>query len=289
MGYIFNHIDSIISIKNNDDTWFIELNKNIENFISSDEFPLNVQFINSYNKKIVWETKLNPNCWCSTPLVRNKDLKILTKNNKVLYDIPYDRSKYFDLAEDVFYMYFTSNNLKNGVVVGAGDGSYGEWLNPAIKGLTKVLLIEPNKEEFKILYEDFNQYPNINFLNKGVDIKKSYREFFICPEWLGISSVIKENILNYNIEDENILSEMIECESLNLLLKEDSYDWLRLDVEGLDSSLILSLDEDVLKNLKYLQYEHINITEEEKINTNLFLEKHGFKTYVVGIDIVCVK
>ena len=33
----------------------------------------------------------------------------------------------------------------------------------------------------------------------------------------------------------------------------------------------------------------INITEEEKINTNLFLEKHGFKTYVVGIDIVCVK
>jgi FkbM family methyltransferase len=289
MGYSFNRVDSIISINNNNDIWFIELNKNIEFFLSPEEFPLSVQFINSYNKKIVWESQLSPDCWCSSPSVRNKDLKISTKTNKVLYWIPYDRSKYFDLAEDVFCLYIATNNLKNGVVVGAGDGSYGEWINPLIEGLTKVLLIEPNKKEFEILYNDFRHYPNVNFLNKGIDVENAHREFFICPEWLGISSLIKENILNYKIEDKNILSEMIECESLNLLLKKDSYDWLRLDVEGLDSDLIFSLDEDVLNNLKYLQYEHINITEEEKINTNLFLEKHGFKTYVVGIDVVCIK
>ena len=283
------NIDKIITIKDEDGFWFIELSKNIEFFLPPEEFPLNVQFLNSYIKKIIWESKLNPSTWVSFPSRHTVDLQISTKSNKVLYYIPFNKTKYFDLIEDIFYNCILTHNLKNGVVVGAGDGSYGEWLNPVIKGLTKVLLIEPNEKEFEILYEDFKHYSNIDFLNKGVDIEKSNREFFICPEWLGISSVIKENILNFKIEEKNILSEMIECESLNFLLKKDSYDWLRLDVEGLDSSLIFSLDKDVLKSLKYIQYEHINITEEDKIKTNIYLESNGFKVFMVNIDMVAIK
>jgi len=283
------NIDKIITIKDEDGFWFIELSKNIEFFLPPEELPLNVQFLNSYTKKIIWESKLNSSCWVSFPSQKNVDLQILTESNKVLYYIPVNKTKYFDLVEDIFYNCIVTHNLKNGVVVGAGDGSYGEWLNPVIKGLTKVLLIEPNEKEFEILYEDFKHYSNIDFLNKGVDIEKSNREFFICPEWLGISSVIKENILNFKIEEKNILSEMIECESLNFLLKKDSYDWLRLDVEGLDSSLIFSLDKDVLRSLKYIQYEHINITEEEKIKTNIYLESNGFKVFMVNIDMVAIK
>lgn len=283
------NIDKIITIKDEDGFWFIELSKNIEFFLPPEELPLNVQFLNSYIKKIIWESKLNPSTWVSFPSRHAVDLQISTKSNKVLYYIPFNKTKYFDLIEDIFYNCILTHNLKNGVVVGAGDGSYGEWLNPVIKGLTKVLLIEPNKKEFEILYEDFKHYSNINFLNKGVDIEKSNREFFICPEFLGISSVIKENILNFKIEEKNILSEMIECESLNFLLKKDSYDWLRLDVEGLDSSLIFSLDKDVLRSLKYIQYEHINITEEEKIKTNIYLESNGFKVFMVNIDMVAIK
>ena len=33
----------------------------------------------------------------------------------------------------------------------------------------------------------------------------------------------------------------------------------------------------------------LDMTNCDFLFTNLFLEKHGFKTYVVGIDIVCVK
>ena len=250
------NIDKIITIKDEDGFWFIELSKNIEFFLPPEEFPLNVQFLNSYIKKIIWESKLNPSTWVSFPSRHTVDLQISTKSNKVLYYIPFNKTKYFDLIEDIFYNCILTHNLKNGVVVGAGDGSFGEWLNPVIK---------------------------------GVDIEKSNREFFICPEWLGISSVIKENILNFKIEEKNILSEMIECESLNFLLKKDSYDWLRLDVEGLDSSLIFSLDKDVLKSLKYIQYEHINITEEDKIKTNIYLESNGFKVFMVNIDMVAIK
>jgi FkbM family methyltransferase len=287
--YKFNSINRLITIKNNDDTWIVELNNSIGYFLPGEDLPLNVQFLNSYTKKIIWECKLNPSCWVSYPAGRNIDLQILTASGKILYYVPFDQTKYFDPIEDAFCNYIITNNLKNGVVIGAGDGSYGEWLNPVIKGLTNALLIEANKKEFEILYKDFKQYSNISFLNKGVDVENSQREFFICPEWLGISSLIKENILNFKIEEKNILSEIVECESLNSLLKKETYDWLRLDVEGLDSSLIFSLEDDVLKNLRYLQYEHINITENERIETNSFLEKHGFNVFTVGIDTVSVK
>ena len=82
---------------------------------------------------------------------------------------------------------------------------------------------------------------------------------------------------------------MVKIIYYNFLLKKDSYDWLRLDVEGLDSSLIFSLDKDVLKSLKYIQYEHINITEEDKIKTNIYLESNGFKVFMVNIDMVAIK
>jgi hypothetical protein len=57
----------------------------------------------------------------------------------------------------------------------------------------------------------------------------------------------------------------------------------------MDYNLINSISINNLKKLKYIQYEHINITEDEKISLNIDLENIGFKVFMVGIDMIGIR
>ena len=276
-----------IKVEKQNDKWFVEISSTISNFIPKKELPLKVNFINAYNRVVEWSIDLEPGTWCTYNL-RNNDVEITTKSNRIIKKVP--SGPFFDdLIEDVFYTCVVGNNLKNGIVAGAGRGSYGEWLDAVVENQTKALLIEPQSKEYKVIVDSFSKYSNIKFLNKGVSTQKEIREFFIYTNQIGLSSLDKNHLLDKNISENDIHQVNMECESLSYLLEQDEYDWLRLDVESLDCDLIQSLKPQHFNTLKYIQYEHLNIPQEKVKQTDEFLKSLGYKIHKIGIDTICLK
>lgn len=288
MGYIYKNIQDLIKISDTDDIWEINVDENISNFLNEFDLPLNVKFLNYYTNEILWETNLGSNMWAKFNIVIGSKIEITTKNGKTIKEVGYNKLKYSNIIDDVFTTTILSKNLKNGVVIGAGSGSYGEWIYLIKNEKTSAILIEPDEKEFKKLLQYYSQYENVELLNICVDIEDGEKEFWLAPEG-NVNSLKKENCLKYDIKENDLINKKIKVYSLNNLLKNKNIDWIRLDVEGIDSELILSLDDEILNKLKYIQYEHINITEDEKINTNLYLESKGFNVFMVGIDMVGIK
>jgi FkbM family methyltransferase len=288
MEYTYKNIQDLIKINDTEDIWEISVDKNISFFLDEFNLPLNVKFLNYYTDEILWETNLGPDMWAKYNIIIGTKIQITTKNGKTIKEVCYNKLKYNNIIDDVFTTTISSKNLKNGVVIGAGSGSYGEWIYLIKNKKTSAILIEPDEKEFKKLIQYYSQYENVELLNICVDIEDGEKEFWLTPEG-NVNSLKKENCLKYGIKENDLINKKIKVYSLNDLLKTKNIDWIRLDVEGMDSELILSLDDEILNKLKYIQYEHINITEYEKINTNLYLESKGFNVFMVGIDMVGIK
>jgi hypothetical protein len=63
-----------------------------------------------------------------------------------------------------------------------------------------------------------------------------------------------------------------------------------MDLEGIDFKLILSIDEENLKNIKMVQYEHLFLTEEKLSKVDFFMTKNGFdKKIMFDIDTIYIK
>ena len=138
-----------IKVEKQDSKWFVEISSTISNFIPKKELPLKVSFLNTYNKVVEWSIDLEPLNWCTYNL-RNNDVEITTKNNRLIKKVM-SRPFFNDSIEDIFHTCIVGNNLKNGIVVGAGRGSYGEWLDAVVENQTKALLIEPQIKESSFL------------------------------------------------------------------------------------------------------------------------------------------
>ena len=94
---------------------------------------------------------------------------------------------------------FNSVETTNGLIVGAGSGSYGEWIDAVKNNLTSAVLIEPDVVSFNQLYKNYSTYKNLTFLNVGADIRNGMSTFWISPD-VNLSSIIKQNSLKYGFK-----------------------------------------------------------------------------------------
>jgi len=289
--YTFIGIDNLVSISDDDNQWKIEIDQKISYVLEERKFPLKLKIRNYYGKKLLWETDLFPGTWASWNSPKNTELILETKDGDTLKEVPYNRLKYRDIVDDVFYYYIISRNLKKGIVLGAGAGTYGEWVDPVLNSLTSALLVEPGSYEFSELTKLFSNNSNVKLINKGVDVESGTKTFWVSSTG-NISSLDKNVSLKY-VGDDCLTPVEMEFISMNDLVLQEfpdlDLDWVRLDVEGADSRIIFSINPEILQRIQYLQYEHINITEDEKIETNRYLESLGFTVYIVGIDMVAMR
>ena len=81
--------------------------------------------------------------------------------------------------------------------------------------------------------------------------------------------------------------------SLNDLIVEcglkNDLKWLHLDVEGLDSSLIMSLDKELVNLPEIIIYESLNLSSEEKKQTVDWLERNGYSCKECGWNTIAHK
>jgi FkbM family methyltransferase len=142
----------------------------------------------------------------------------------------------------------------------------------------RVIAFEPDKKIFE--YLEFNvksfQFDNVELINKGLWEKETTLKFF--SEGADAGRIAQEN-------DKNIVE--IQTVKLSNYLKKTEIDFLKIDIEGAETEVLIESQE-WLKNVRniFIEY-HSFSTQKQTLSTILnILETNGFRYY---IEHVCLK
>jgi len=215
------------------------------------------------------------------------------KNERILDDLNY-------LTLPRILEYLTKNRLIKSIIqIGANDGSRFDILNVFIKKYKiKSILVEPIKENFEELINNYSKIENIIFENSAISVKGEISFLYkVKSQYLNkygehvkaISSFNKKHLINHGVKNSHIEKQMINSISIKELLnkhKIENFDLLFLDAEGYDGNIVNDfLDESLLK--PYIIFEFIHIDNEIfKILINKLIQKK-YNLFNIGENIIC--
>jgi FkbM family methyltransferase len=185
---------------------------------------------------------------------------------------------------------FLEGEFFNFIQVGANDGVSFDFLYEFVtKRNSSGIVIEPIKEYFDELVENYNGFPEIIKINKAVHPKLkniiinrvSAESFNKYPDWVkGIGSIDAEHHKRTGIvESKDIVQEEVEADNLmniinsNIKIKEINY--FQVDTEGFDFEILKMID---FKKIKpsIIKFESVNLTHEGKRSSNSLLRKQNY-------------
>jgi FkbM family methyltransferase len=201
---------------------------------------------------------------------------------------------------------FNVINYQNGsgifIQIGSGAGDLDKRANNRdgftefIKNLPrnrvkKIILVEPNPLNISLLKECWKNYPEsiiyeLCIIPNGNNNDEV--ELFYCPDDAPnyqVASIKKEHIEKHYGNDCVINKFTVNTKNINNFLQEitnEEIELLSLDIEGIDSDVLLSIKFDLLK-IKFLSFEYIHLGNEEKI-VKEYLNNNKFKYIGKGVD-----
>lgn len=193
------------------------------------------------------------------------------------------------------------------IQVGANDGiSFDTLYNFVIKRQSSGIVIEPVKQYFQELKDNYKNYPAIKPVNKGIHpsakqvkiykIKEDCKHLY--PEWVrGIASLDPNHHKKTKIAAEHIDVENVAVDTLTNIIRENyekkNVDYLQIDTEGFDLEVLKLIDFTIIKPA-IIQYEYINLKKEDihlaknlLLNKGYYLFDEGYNT--IGVDLSRVR
>jgi FkbM family methyltransferase len=178
------------------------------------------------------------------------------------------------------------NPRSNGLIIGANDGTGGDYVVPYMRGLIKnMVLVEASERTFKSLKRNYQNDSKVKTINKLVSTKTEKIKFYESTSGPGLVNSVYKNFANFF--NEEIIEVEKEAIGINEIIaettKEIEIDWLHIDVEGLDGELITAIDFEIFKP-KIIIYENINRIGQKISSDDLsnFLMKKGYQVF--GLD-----
>ena len=221
---------------------------------------------------------MNNYSWVSFPNTEMVDVVVKDNDNNILFNQNWNTLSNGSYHYKSLYLYCKNlNRISKGMAIGTHNGEFGEWVPLVLENKTECVLVEASEKQFKELFNNYGVKNNLKLLNSIVTTDGSDVEFFEGGE--GYTNTIVERVIR-NWEKEEIKSSIKNSISINDLIKlyyADGFDWLHLDVEGLDSKLIMSINENYLPNL--IIFEDFNLFEEEKREIYNWLYNKKFKNF----------
>jgi len=164
--------------------------------------------------------------------------------------------------------------------VGAYEGDFIKNLNN--KSLKKVILIEPNINQFYILkkkFQDKHKYKIYNYAISGYN-GKSYFYINKNPKTSCLSNIVQ---VNFSHKIKSIISPynkkvLVNVKKLDTILKNVNFknSLLKVDTEGNEYNVLLG-SKKILKNFKYIFFEHKFVENNENKNKIFeLLRKNNF-------------
>jgi hypothetical protein len=282
---------SYIKLEVRDNVVFCEITYKVNEILSDDNFPLYFQVLTIDNSKIIESIQMEIGTWrtyCKG--FRDVNFRVVNKNDVVLRELIYDYQKENQpLYLYEFWDYFTKLNKNlTGVVLGAGNGLWGEWVKGVLDNNIKCFLIEGSKKLFKDLKSSHGNSKNFTLINELISIDGADYDFY--DHGGGYNSININYIKNCGEILNDFQIEKRKTKEINLLLNEiGNFDWLRFDLEGIDYELIMSLNLENISKLKMIQYEHLDLDIEKRTNVENKFKSLGYKIIVFGIDTVFIK
>jgi hypothetical protein len=251
--------------------------------------PLTFRVLNTHTKKVIWESQINPGGWSTFPWGFESTVIVTDADDNIVFNWIWDPLIHGDEAHRFFTSWAMKNKGSKGIAIGTHDGMTGEWTTSIRKGYLEGYLVEASSPQYLNLVENYKSFENAYPILSLVTPDGGQVEFFQGGEGHS-NSVIKEHALTYI---DNINSVLLNSISLNDLISNlglaNDIKWLHLDVEGLDSDLIMSLDDSKVKMPEVIIFESLNLKEVQTNEINQWLTNKGYKLKVSGWNTIAYR
>lgn len=283
---VMSFLGKMIRINIKDGKIICEVSNDIT--ISDRHLPLKFKVSELISNNTIWEISLNPGMWASWDDVRDLNFSVSTSDDILLKELNYNY-ECEDLLIYEFWDYFCRlNKNTSGLILGAGNGNWGEWVIPINRELIKCHLVEASKKTFSKLSDTYKNSKQMILHNDVIT-----KDGLDCKFYEGNDDGLNTINLEYlkKIESgENPSSEMRKTKSINDLLNEiGRVDWIRIDIEGSDYDIIKKIPIYYLNELIMIQYEHYHLSDEKREEIDSIILPMGFKKLVYNIDTIYYK
>jgi FkbM family methyltransferase len=187
------------------------------------------------------------------------------------------------------------------IQVGAGAGDldirarcrdgFTEFVKSLSKDrIKKIILVEPNPMNIHLLRQCWKDYPQAIIYDYAIVPNNTILEtieFYYCkkdaPNYQ-VASINKSHVEQHypgdTIELMSVPTKTIECFIRDIVGK-DNIELLSLDIEGIDSEILLDLPIDL--NVTFLSFEFIHLKDKEPLVNN-YLNVNNYKFLGNGVD-----
>ena len=243
----------------------------------SDNLPLTLKLKNIITGEIHFQLEMMPNVWANwTGAELITDILIYDSTGELIYEKKWDVTEYGDLVEKDLWYYLKgrkNRGLKsNGLVIGTHDGRNGHWIYPIKHGLSTATLVDGSDDQYVELRKNYYNNPFVETKNLIVTTDGADVEWYQGGEGY-TDTVVKELIESWLVGKE-IRKSSRSSVSINQLMSEKEYDWLHLDVEGIDGDLILCLEQ----RPNVIIYESMNLDQDMNNKLSEWFNLNGYVT-----------
>jgi FkbM family methyltransferase len=194
---------------------------------------------------------------------------------------------------------FEEKKINNLIQIGANDGQRFDILNFYIKKYqTKSLLVEPIKENFEKLKENYKDCNFISFDNSAISVNNEISYLYkVKDQYIknysahipGITSFDKKHLIKHGVKNKHIDKESVSSISMtNLISKYNlkSFDLLFIDAEGYDGKIAIDfLSSTTIFPIIILEYVHINNNIFKDLINMLDIKKYNI--FSLNENLIC--
>jgi FkbM family methyltransferase len=214
------------------------------------------------------------------------DVELRDSKNNIVYTKKWDVMEHGNHFYKSLWIYnkslISNGKFPKGLVIGTHDGEFGEWVPIVLKNECQVVLVEASDKQFGVLNKNYGNRSLVTLVNDLVTPNGGEVEFFEGGE--GYTNTIVEDVIRH-WEKEEIKSTKRDSISITDLILEKcggQIDWLHLDVEGLDSQLIMGIDTEKVSLPKFIIFEDYNLSQDKKNEIYSWLFNQGYDIYSEG-------
>lgn len=243
----------------------------------SDNLPLTLKLKNIITGEIHFQLEMMPNVWTNwTGAELITDILIYDSTGELIYEKKWDVTEYGDLVEKDLWYYLKGRKNKglksNGLVIGTHDGRNGHWIYPIKHGLSTATLVDGSDDQYVELRKNYYNNPFVETKNLIVTTDGADVEWYQGGE--GYTDTVVKELIESWLVDKEIRKSSRSSVSINQLMSEKEYDWLHLDVEGIDGDLILCLEQ----RPNVIIYESMNLDQNMNDRLGEWFNTNGYVT-----------
>jgi hypothetical protein len=276
--------------KESEETPFGSLKVEVENPMGLEIIKDQITFkvFSTISGETLWESALLPGHWSYFGMISNTTSHII-RGQEILCEFIWDTFLHGDLAHQYMMLWAIENKGSHGLVIGTHNGETGEWVQPIRETKLSALLVEASDPQFSDLTKNYSQIKNCKFLKSLITTEGGEITFWESGDASYANSIIKDHVTKISGSTPN--GKIMDSISLNSLIEgqEKEVKWIHLDVEGIDTDLILSISDKNMSVLDLLIYETINTTDEKKEICKSFLENYGFSIKESGWNTIAIR